>query len=610
MGSRFGPCMRQVTSFAKRLRGDARGSSLLMLAAGLVPMMAAIGGGVDLTRAYMAQARLQQAVDAAALAGRKAMDGTDVSTAQGAVQKFIAFNFPAGLYQAQPLQTTLATTPEGALIVTSSTRVPTTLMAAFGLEDIAISAEASARRSGTNIDVVLVLDVTGSMAYDVSGGNGNPKKIDALKTAALSFLDQLDSTRTQLAVSGLRVRVGIVPYSQTVNIGRHLRAENVNYIALTGHAAVTQLYWQATKNSGTSNLWYNKNATTGTATYYGWGCYGLPNTGTTCKTGLDLTNFVTAGGVAGTTYTNAYAWKGCVEMRPTVTTIASTSDKTVIPASAWDITDVAPGVSVNGATAPAWRPYFALPQWDNGGNISSTNRYAPPSGATPANYTTATTEPWRSMIFPVKNNSAGSAQFESAAPNPTASSTGGEWGPNNNCPAETKLLSNESLQTKAQLTSYINALKPVGSTLHDVGMFWGLAMISPGAPFVNPDRVNNREVKRYIIFMTDGAMDPNEPTYSAYGVDDHEPRTKTGTGDTTAQHNKRFDMLCERAKRGFGPESAGVNISTIAFGTAVTPQLRACASTEEQAYLASNAADLNNIFKQIAQNIGYLRLAQ
>lgn len=590
MGSRFGPCMRQVTSFAKRLRGDARGSSLLMLAAGLVPMMAAIGGGVDLTRAYMAQARLQQAVDAAALAGRKAMDGTDVSTAQGAVQKFIAFNFPAGLYQAQPLHTTLATTPEGALIVTASTRVPTTLMAAFGLEDIAISAEASARRSGTNIDVVLVLDVTGSMAYDVSGGNGNPKKIDALKTAALSFLDQLDSTRTQLAVSGLRVRVGIVPYSQTVNIGRHLRAENLNYVALTGHPAVTQLYNPATKNSGTGNKWYNKLATTGSGPYYGWAAQSL-----------NLTTFVTNGGAPGAAHTNPYTWKGCVEMRDTTTTITSSSDKTIIPANAWDITDVAPGVVVNGATAPPFRPYFALPQWD-------ANGYGPPAAAQVANYTNV--EPWRSMIFKVKNNTNATAQFENAAPNQTAASTGSDVGPNTLCPAEVKLLSNETLQTKAQLTSYINALKPVGSTLHDVGMFWGLAMISPGAPFLNPDRVNNREVKRYIIFMTDGAMDPNEPTYSAYGVDDHENRTKTGTGDTTAQHNKRFDMLCERAKRGFGPESAGVNISTIAFGTAVTPQLRACASTEEQAYLASNAADLNNIFKQIAQNIGYLRLAQ
>ena len=208
------------------------------------------------------------------------------------------------------------------------------------------------------------------------------------------------------------------------------------------------------------------------------------------------------------------------------------------------------------------------------------------------------------MFFKVRAAGGASWSYESAAPNPTTSSTGAELGPNNYCPAEVKLLSNETLQTKAQLTNYVNALKPVGSTLHDVGMFWGLTMISPGAPFANVDRYANREVKRYVIFMTDGDMDPNEPTYSAFGVEDHELRTKTGTGDTTALHNKRFDMLCEAAKR------QSINISTIAFGTAVTAQLKACASTDEQSYLASNASDLNNIFKQIAQNIGYLRLAQ
>lgn len=53
-----------------------------------------------------------------------------------------------------------------------------------------------------------------------------------------------------------------------------------------------------------------------------------------------------------------------------------------------------------------------------------------------------------------------------------------------------------------------------------------------------------------------------------------------------------------------------MNISTVAFGTAVTTQLRNCATTPEQAYLASSAGELNNIFKQIAQNIGYLRLSQ
>src|SRR4051812_3937277 len=115
-----------LKAFGRRFCRDARGNTLLMMAAGIIPIMAAIGGGVDLTRAYMAEARLQQAVDSAALAGRKAMDGSDLTTATPAVNKFISFNFPTGLYDSEPLQTHLDLTAEGALVVQAQTTVPTT----------------------------------------------------------------------------------------------------------------------------------------------------------------------------------------------------------------------------------------------------------------------------------------------------------------------------------------------------------------------------------------------------------------------------------------------------------------------------------------------------
>lgn len=596
MTIRLGSARTALIRFATRLGRDRRGNTLLLMAAGILPVIAAIGAGVDMTRGYMAQARLQEAVDSAALAGRKAMDGTDVNTAQPVVDKFLKFNYPNGIFNSGAVTSSLKVTSDGALVVDASTKVPTVMMGAFGIATMPVAAESSAKRSGSNIDVVLVLDVTGSMANGVNNKTAtgsNPSKMSALQTATLNFLDALDSTRTQLASSGLRVRVGIIPYSQTVNIGRYLKDENSGYITYGAQPAVSQL----TTPTKVSNAWQNKLATTSTADYYGWACYGLPNNGTTCKTGLNLTSFVNAGGSGGSAYTNAYAWKGCVEMRDTTTGITSTSDEATIPDGAWDIMDVAPGTVVNGKTAPAWRPYFALPQWDYNG-------YGPPANSQISNQAYTTVEPWKSMTFKVQNVSGTSYAFEASATNPTSSSTGAESGPNNYCPAEVKLLSNESLETKSQLTSYVNALKAVGSTLHDVGMFWGLAMISPGAPFTNADVYNGREVKRYIVFMTDGDMDPNEPSYSAYGIDDHEVRTKTGTGDTTALHNKRFLMLCRAAK------AQGINISTVAFGTAVTTQLQTCATTTDQAYIASSASDLNDIFKQIAQNIGYLRISQ
>jgi hypothetical protein len=71
-------------------------------------------------------------------------------------------------------------------------------------------------------------------------------------------------------------------------------------------------------------------------------------------------------------------------------------------------------------------------------------------------------------------------------------------------------------------------------------------------------------------------------------------------------------MLCEFAKQ------KGINISTVSFGitgansseTAAINNLKECASSNDQYYSATTATSLINIFKQIANNIGYLRVSQ
>ena len=54
-----------------RLLADTAGNSLVIMAAAMFPLAGLVGGGVDMSRLYLAKARLQQACDAGALAGRK-----------------------------------------------------------------------------------------------------------------------------------------------------------------------------------------------------------------------------------------------------------------------------------------------------------------------------------------------------------------------------------------------------------------------------------------------------------------------------------------------------------------------------------------------------------
>ena len=87
---------KTVASAVLRLARDNRGNTMAIIAGAIIPLTAVIGGGLDIARAHLAQSRLSQACDAAALAGRRAMSNEDIETAKPEANKFFNFNFPQG----------------------------------------------------------------------------------------------------------------------------------------------------------------------------------------------------------------------------------------------------------------------------------------------------------------------------------------------------------------------------------------------------------------------------------------------------------------------------------------------------------------------------------
>ena len=57
------PVPKQV-GFLRRLARDRTGNTLAIMASGIIPLIAMVGGAVDMSRAYLASSRLQQACDA------------------------------------------------------------------------------------------------------------------------------------------------------------------------------------------------------------------------------------------------------------------------------------------------------------------------------------------------------------------------------------------------------------------------------------------------------------------------------------------------------------------------------------------------------------------
>lgn len=206
----------------------------------MIPLIALIGSGVDLSVAYTTRTKLQNACDAAVLAGRQSMSGvTFKQRDKDEAEKFFEFNFPANTHGAQNVQFEIEQNAVDTLelLASASLELPTTMMSLFGFESIPIEVSCNAKRDQADNDIVLVLDVTGSMADPPSGGGGT--KIEALRDGANGLYRALEGDTLSTT------RYGIVPYSHTVNVARSLRNRDFlrrqSYVDVVGNTITSKL---------------------------------------------------------------------------------------------------------------------------------------------------------------------------------------------------------------------------------------------------------------------------------------------------------------------------------------------------------------------------------
>ncbi len=578
-----------------RLARDRAGNTLAIVGAALLPLAGIIGSGVDMSRAYMAKSRLQSACDAGALAGRRVMVGDTMdNNVRDEAVRFFNFNFAQGLYQTDAF-TPQVTRPSVATVrVTAATKIPTTIMRLFGFDKIDLSVECEASQNFVNTDVMLVLDVTGSMnrnAADQNTSVDSERKIYALRQAVMALYQQLKPTQDQLASAGMRLRYGVVPYSTTVNVGSSIRAVNAAYISNNWtYPSRTPFYTTTSTQRVGTNL---TSAECGAYAQARTPASGYPATqknvarpGSGTRRACDVTTitysdsysegateywtheprvFDTSSfkmGTATALPTRPYgsnttsSWNGCIEERDTTTSINGGTSLT-IPDDAYDLNiDLIPN-NADTRWRPAWRQVV----------------YFPTSGQ----LTQSSSDDY-SLI------SRSSADQDA-------------------CPRAAERM---KIWTESEMQSYVNGLTPQGFTYHDIGMIWGARMLSPDGVFAadNPDTFNEMPVARHIIFMTDGQLSTNSAAYSGYGVESIEGRVTGGASNANARHLQRFRMICNAAK------AKNFSIWVIAFGTSLSAEMTECASNANQASTASDRDELIERFRQIGHNIGALRLTQ
>ncbi|MGX7895196.1 pilus assembly protein TadG-related protein [Tsuneonella sp. HG222] len=278
--------------FVARLARDTAGNTLAMIAAAMVPLLAIVGGGVDVSRGYLAQSRLQQACDAGVLAARKRMGRNIVAgvlsgDARNAGQNFFEVNFGNGIYGTQSRTFDMTVQPDFTIGGIATVVVPTTIMNIFGYTQIPLRAECGAQLSMSNTDVMMVLDTTGSMNSTNPGDSKT--KMEALKDVVRSF----HATLGAAASPATRIRFGFVPYSTNVNVGHLLQedwfAKDVEY---NTREPITLLG---------ANLWHYDKISVDTR--FLWS--GTP------------TKQFNIGGTAGSPSPLTVGWDGCIEERDT-----------------------------------------------------------------------------------------------------------------------------------------------------------------------------------------------------------------------------------------------------------------------------------------------------
>jgi hypothetical protein len=205
---------------------------------------------------------------------------------------------------------------------------------------------------------------------------------------------------------------------------------------------------------------------------------------------------------------------------------------------------------------------------------------------------------------------------------PSTSGWGSTYkGPNFWCNSKPIVALTNSQQT---LLDTISALTAKGYTNIHEGLMWGWRVLSPGAPFTEGAPYSTPNLHKFIILMTDGANTingrsdtHNNSDYSAYGYASKN-RLAENSGDMSSSELKgamddRLEDACESVKNA-DPEHPGIiSVYTIAFKVSdedTLDRLKACASTTAMAKTADSETALEQTFKDIAKELGKLRIVE
>ena len=566
---------RSLTFLKRSLRALAhqeRGASAVFVALAIVPLVAFVGLAVDTTRGYLVKSRLNQALDAAALAGGRVYANT---TRDDDIRMYFKANFPDGFLGATT--TPVEITPDDVnktLTVSASATIPTTFMHLLDFDTYKIASSAQVIVESQNVEVAMVLDITGSM--DQSGA------ITDLIVAANDLVDIVVNDEQTPFYS----KVAIVPFSMAVNVGSYANQVRGTPPAGTPIQSITR---------GSSSTVVN-------ATNHGFATGDkIFITGVNNSSSYSANNSLSSNNNPPTPDAN--------DTRPNFWVVQKIDDNSFSIRRCANANDTCS--STNAVNSSGWSAPTA-----NTGSI-----YCMTVGCQYLAFRRDDNNYWVTWTL------SGSCVTERVGANvatdaaPSTTPVGRRYQPStssgNECVASQIMpLSSD----KPALHTHINALTAVGSTAGQIGTAWGWYMLSPNFASLwptnsQPAAYGTPKLLKVAIIMTDGDFN----TIYNSGVIAQDSGSGSGGSNYKINQNgtngngfTQAKNLCAAMKA----PSPGPNIEiyTVGLGlsgsTAAVDFLSKCATSSSHMYLPNTGTELKDAFHDIAQKISKLRLTK
>jgi von Willebrand factor type A domain/Putative Flp pilus-assembly TadE/G-like len=214
-----------IMSCLKKFFRNTAGSVSTMAALSAVPAMGAVGAGLDMMRWSNAQTTLAAAMDGAVLSGTQYLVENDNNTAAAiaVADAYFASAVKDGIFSENTVKFKLNSKGNG-LAAYGNVEIETSFLKVVGIDKMTVLsenvaeaaiAEAGASAPSADLEISLMLDVTGSMCNDNTGPCTNDAKIAALKEAATTLVE----TVVWADQSKFTSKIAIVPFSTRVRVG-------------------------------------------------------------------------------------------------------------------------------------------------------------------------------------------------------------------------------------------------------------------------------------------------------------------------------------------------------------------------------------------------------